>query len=63
MIPRIPFRFYACDFTEDDRVDYDNARYICTVERSDYAEFLKMLYIFKEEGKDAGRDWVILQHS
>lgn len=55
MIPKIPFRFYVCDFTENDRVDYDNAKYICTVERSDYAEFLKLLYIMKEEGK--GRDW------
>ena len=54
----VRFRFMDTPFCDDSNdLDYDNAKFITSIERHDYAEFLNMLYLMKEENQKISRDF------
>ena len=45
-------RFHKVEYdVESHCFDYDNSKIICGQYRDDYVEFIKMLYLFKEDGE------------
>ena len=47
-------RFEAVDFLDDNsnQYDFDNARYLCTIEHADYTEYAKLLYLMQQNDKN-----------
>lgn len=48
-------RFEAVDFLDDsgNQYDFDNARYLCTIEHADYTEYAKLLYLMQQNDKNS----------
>ena len=45
-------RFEAVGFLDNsNEYDFDNARYLCTVEHADYTEYIKLLYLMQQNDK------------
>lgn len=46
-------RFEAVNFLDgsSNEYDFENARYLCTVEHADYTEYAKLLYLMQQNDK------------
>ncbi len=57
-------RFEAVNFLNDsgNEYDFDNARYLCTVEHADYTEYSKLLYLMQQNDKNSNYGNITLRY-
>ena len=50
---KMNIRFEAVNFLDgsSNEYDFDNARYLCTIEHADYTEYAKLLYLMQQHDK------------
>ena len=58
-------RFEAVDFLDDsgNQYDFDNARYLCTIEHVDYTEYAKLLYLMQQNDKNSNYGNITLRYN
>ncbi len=56
-------RFEAVNFLDNsNEYDFDNARYLCTVEHADYTEYAKLLYLMQQNDKNSDYGNITLRY-
>lgn len=57
-------RFEAVNFLDDstNQYDFENAKYLCTVEHADYTEYSKLLYLMQQNDKNADYGNITLRY-
>ena len=56
-------RFEAVNFLDNStQYDFDNARYLCTVEHADYTEYIKLLYLMQQYDNNSDYGNIMLRY-